>query len=295
MLISELIDKTFMEWLYPAGDDQPAYDFLLAEINATVLALTLEGRTNRVARSSILEIDSEVILTKDVSGPAVTIADRGFLNTTPGSHNIGALVKIDPTFTRKACLDAARAIIANLYPWGVYQRAIDTAQTYQTTGVFALPTGGREVLSILVRRSTDGEQWDRLKHPGEDWVMYTEFDPGKYQMRARGITGAQMLVVYMKDWAIPSVETDELNTLGLPTALQEGLSMGVAGWVLRGREIPRVLADRIRELLSTQGVQVGASLNIGNALLDLFKREFVTTERRRLSELDPPGFEYVGR
>jgi hypothetical protein len=295
MLVSDVIDSTYAEWLYPAGIEQPLFDVLDGAIDDSTLTLVLEGRAESVPRTAVLEIGSELVLNKSTAGSSCTLQERGYLNTTAAAHADGTKVLISPKFTRQSVFNALKSVIGLLFPYGLYVRATDDAQTFTSREFLALPTGGLDVLSILVRVNSEDELWRRLSQARGDWVMYPEFTPPKYHLRAGGSQGNTVKVVYKKDFDLASLdsEADDLDTIGVSSTLQPYLPMAAAGHLLRGKDVPRAVAQEIRNLLATQGVQVGAALNIGEALLSAFKREYVLAERRRLSELDEPTFRWV--
>lgn len=299
MLVSELIDRTLAEWLYPGGDENPLFDILLSGIDNSPSTLTvpLEGRAENVPRDSVLQIDSELILTKETSGSTVTAAKRAYNGSTIASHSTGAIVQVDPTFTRIEILHALRAIVGKLYAWGLYQRAVDTAMTFTVRNVIEAPAGTKEIHSILVRRSTSDELYVPLKQRGTDWIEHKEFDPIKFWIRRSvAAEGQPMRVVCIKDFTLPATETDNLTSAcGLSEQIQEDLPMAVAGQVLKGREIPRVTLDRIREALSAAGLNPGVTMNIGDAMIRSFQKDAVMAERQRLNETDEPSFEWQRR
>lgn len=297
MLVSDLIDQTLAEWLHPAGDEQAQFDNLDGGIDNAVLQLTLEGRAEFVPRDTQIQIDSELILAKSSNGAVVTLAERGFGSSTPATHLDGALVWLDPLFTRVEILHALRAIVGKLYPWGLYRRVVDSTLNNTIREVMTAPAGTKKIHSILVRRSTAEERYVPLGMRGVDWVEYRQFDPPKFEIR-RGVAaeGQDLHLVLIKDFTLPVLETDNLTTTcGLPESLQEDLPMAVAGQVLKGREIPRATMDRIREALAAAGLNPGVTLNIGQSMIREFKQEAVLAERARLNDIDEPGFEWQGR
>lgn len=298
MLVSELIDRTLAEWLLAGGDERPSYDFLSEDIDASTLEIQLEGRVEHTPRDSFLEIGSELILTKSVSGSVVTGALRGASNSTATTHSAGDLVTIDPTFTRVEILNALRAIIGKLYPWGVYHRIVEE-QTLTRQEIMVAPDGAKKIHSITVTRPTSVEDYEVLRQRGTDWVEFTAFDPVKFRMGRRGSEGSSIYVVAHGDWELPTTEDVDLTAEGsleLPETLAEDLPMAVAGQVLKGREVPQATIDRIRELIAKDTAQrPGNILNVGETLIGTFRRDAVAAERRRLSALDPPAFEWQAR
>lgn len=293
MLVSEVVDRTYSEWLEPAGIDRPALDFLTSTFTTTTPAIdgtfTVEGAVQNIPPSSVLEIDSELILTKTFVSTTGTVAERGFRDSAPAVHAIGAQVRVDPKYPRLTLLHHLQSLIGMLRPWGLYRRGTDTTQDFTTSGVLPLPAGAQRILSILVRSSGSTEVYKRLKREGIDWELYREFDPPKYRMLRGGGVGNDMVVTYMADFIPPSTESDDLTTLGVSITLQPYLPLAVAGMALQSREIPRVQVEEIRRMLATNGIQVGTALNVGQSMLRAFHMDYVFAERRRQTEQDPPS------
>jgi hypothetical protein len=293
MLVSEVIDRTFANWLFPSGINRPSFDILNEDLDTSETDITLEGRIT-VPNDSILEIGSELVLTKSVvvATHVVTANERGYLDTAAATHTTGDKVYLDPMFSRKLVFDAIVTLMGDLYPSGLYQRVLDsTTLDFSTVAALALPTGTLSVLKASVAVvSGSGTKYRRLRpERGEYEVMY-EFSPPKIQFLRGGTTDADVTLVLAKDFVLPTVETNDMTTFcGVSSSLVPHLPMGVAGTILQSRELPRVMIDEIRRLLASQGIQVGAAMNVGQFLLNLFK-EKVANERVRLDQLDPSTF-----
>lgn len=292
MLVSEVLDRAYSEWLWPAGVDRPAFDILASAMTASSpgagQAFTVEGRLNRIPPDTVLEIGTELVLTKTVSDTQITVAERGWLNSSAAAHSIGDQVRVDVKYPRITLLNHLASVIGMLMPWGLYQRKVDSTQTFSTRAVKTLPAGGKRILSVLVRSTGSNEVYRTLRMEGRDWILHREFNPPKYHLRRGGGEGAEMHVVYTSDFGRPTAESDDLDTLGVPDTLQPYLPLAVAGMALQGREIPRVQVEEIRRMLVTEGIQVGTALNVGQAMLNAFRLNYVLGERRRQVEADPP-------
>lgn len=299
MLVSEVIDRTFNEWLYPSGINRPTYDKLNGSVDASTLTIPLRGRVNNVPRDSVLEIENEQILVDSVSGSVVTAAagGRGWLETGPASHADNSLVWVDPTFTRKSVFNALLTTLGALYPAGVYARLVDTATPFSHTNPTKdLPAGGKRLISISVRSTGSVIRWNTLRK-GIDYKEHREFTPPKYELFRGGSEGAVMQVVYAADFTLPTAESDDLSSLAapVPDTLQPYLGMGIAGYLLQSREVPRVQIEEIRRRLALEGVQVGSALNVGQSLLNGYRSLYVAAERERLKELDQSELEFTRR
>lgn len=291
MLVSEAIDRTYLEWLGPAGIDRPAVDRLASTMTNTTPAagasFTTAGLLERIPPHSVVEIGTEIISLEGATPTTCIVHERGYYNTIAAAHAIGDEIRVDPKYPRLTLFNHLKSVIGMLVPWGIYRRQSQST-FYDSTEVMTLPTGADRILSILIRQSGSDEVYTRLTRPGFDWILYREFEPPKYHMRRGGPQGADMVVNYTQDFTLPTAETDDLDTLGIPTRLQPYLPLGVAGFALQGREIPRVQIEEIRRALAVQGVQVGTALNVGQAMLRAFRYEYVMAERRRQVEEDPP-------
>ncbi len=300
MLVSEVLERTYNEWLFPSGINRPTYDKLSAGIDAVTLTIPLTGRVSNIPRDTVLEIGSEQILVDSVAGTVVTAKERGWLETGAATHSLGDIVFVDPKFTRKSLFNALVALIGELYPSGVYARKVDSTVTFSTSEPTKdLPAGGKKVLAISTRTSLNATQvrWNPLR-PGIDYREMMEFDPPKYELRGGGVMGGAMQVVYKADFTLPTIETDDLSSLTNPVmaSLQPHLPLGIAGYRLQGMEVPRVVIEEIRRRLAVEGSpQVSTAISIGQALLNTFFIRYVSAERERLKETDPAGIEFSRR
>jgi hypothetical protein len=294
VLVSEVIDRVFSDIFWPSGIDRPTFDVLSGDISSATLTVTLEGRISNVPRDTMLEIGDELILSKSVTGTVVTANERGWLNTAPVSHASGTKAYIDPAYTRLSVFNSLKACIGLLYPWGLYWRKVETGPVWNTTEPLALNAGVKDVFRVLCSTSSTHNTWATLRQENDHWQFYNEFDPPLIHFMRGGYTGRATKIVTAHDFTIPTTTSEDLDTLGIPSTLQAFLPLAVAGYILQNREVPRVQIDDVRRLLASQGVQIGASMNVGQAMVNAFRSIYIPAERRRLAELDPPTFTFVG-
>lgn len=299
MLVSEIIERTYNEFLYPGGASRPSYDKLTGAIDASTLTIPFSGRVQQVPDDTVYEIDAELILgeTFNTSTNVGTARERGWLESGAATHALGATIWIDPTFPRKALFNSLVSIMGLLYPAGVYARKIDAASTFSySQPTKDLPTGGKKLISIDVKSSGTVIRWNPLR-PGIDYREMTQFSPPKYELFRGGAEGAVMQVVYKADFTPPTAESDNLSSLlnPVPDTLQPYLPMAVAGHLLQSRDIPRVQIEDIRRALASAGLQPGVAMNLGQGLMNTFMGRYVAAERDRLKETDAMGLEFVRR
>lgn len=296
MLVSDVITRTYSEWLNPSGINRPSWDTvktLGVLFGTTEGTFETDGRVANIPSDSIIEIDSELILTSAVSGaaPTVTVStgERGHGGSTAVAHSGTPRVIVDPKFPRINLLNHLAATIGSLYPAGLYQRIIDSSLTWDTAAVASLPSGTLDVLSLIVRKPGSSEQYTDPLMEGRDYRVLWEFVPAKLRMIRGGSAGGAITLVVKKDFVLPTAEDDDLTVNGIPTTLQSHLPLAVAGYSLQGREVPRVMIEDIRRQLASTGITIGSSLNVGQSLLRLFEK-FVGDERKRMFEKDPTRF-----
>lgn len=301
MLVSDVIDQVYSEYLYPGGVNRPAFDTVKAG-GAGVLAgtgegtFTTDGRVANIPSDSIIEIDDELIQTSLVTGTAptvtVTTSGRGYLDSVATSHAVGTRVYIDPDFPRINVFTQIKRLIGELYPAGLYRRVAAPASfTWDTSQWADLPAGTQDVLSVLVRNPGTLVKYTPSLMEGRDYTVQYEFSPPKFNMIRGGFKGAAIQMVTKQDFVVPTTTAEDLTATDfIPTTLQPAMAMCVAGYLLSGREVPRAQIEDIRRQLASQGVQVGVALNIGEHLQQIFWDRYVSNERRRMFEMDPTRF-----
>lgn len=291
MLASEVIERTYSV-LYPGGVDRPGFDVLAANIaSTTATTFTATGRAGFIPPDTMVEIGSELMLLSayDTATNVATIQDRGYLESAPSTHTAGTKIWLDPDFPRIEVFNAIKGIIGMLYGWGLYRRLVDITSTISSNAPITLTATAKEVLSA---RYKSGTRWYPLQS-GEHYEVFEDTGGAIEVQFFGGQPGASLRLVYAADFTQPTSEADDLDTLGVPATLQPFLPIAVAGHLLVGRESSRVQLDEVRRQLEAQNVQVGASMSVGQNLLDFFIRNYVSAEKRRLAKLDPPRISYA--
>ena len=287
MLKSELIERVWNEFLYPAGANRPTFDILDGNITAAAVTLRLEGIQEFVPQG-IIEIDSELILTKDEEASVdVDVAQRGYGATTAATHDDGARVYFNPEFPRQTISDAIDNCILQLPGMGLYARDTVAATFPTNTGaLYALPAGAMEVLAIV-----DDDTGHQL-NSGREFSEIRAFTPPKIRFIG-GASGA-ITIVYTKDFVAPASETTDLTTTSLvPTSLVPFIPLWVAGYLLQGRELTMLQVESVRQRLAVEGINPGSITSIARALMDLFEQKYVGREAVKQTKKDPPRWRFV--
>lgn len=300
---SDVVDLVYNMWLTPAGIYQPSYDILDVQLNAASLSMVTKQRINTVPTSSILEVEYELMFTEAVQKDTpsagkttITLNERGVYETDDVVHTAGKKVILNPDYPKQTVLNAVKWISMMLLGWGLYKRNVDTTYEWDPSNFQALPADCLDVVALLVKNDVNNDMWSR-REKGRHYVVYPEFVPPKVWTRAGGAAGQQVQLVYYSDFDLSTFSKDtELDTVGIPKELQPHLAMAAAGYVLQGKELPRVVVEEVRRLLSAAGAQVpvGSVLNVGQALMQSFRVDFLEAAKRKQRQLDNPRFEYVG-
>lgn len=286
MLVSEAINRTRAEYLF-SGGNTPDFDTLNTTINSSVTQLVTNGLQTYLSAGTVIEIDSEAMLTKETeTSTTIDIAERGHRGTTAASHTAGAIIWIDPPFFRDTIFDAIVSVVSSLYGMGLYKVTRTEALTPNVTSPIALPTGAREVLGV--RGRTGSLQWSRPLQRYQDYDVISETSPAELQLYTYYPTIA---VSYKSDFTLPDTEARDLNTYcGVPASLEPFIPMAVAAQLLTGTEVPEVVANDIRSKLANEGIPIGSRLTVGQQLQQGWERA-VARERVRLREMHPMRIE----
>jgi hypothetical protein len=294
MLAREIIERTQSTYLWAGNNHPPAWDVQDGSLTNNALTMTVEGRLDRIPNEGTLEWDDdsmELALVKSVAATTVTFQERGYLETEAATHTDGTRVLIDNPYPKAIVFDALKTLIGMLYGFGLYRRNLDASRTLNNVSPVALDALDKDVASTIWWRS--GSQWLKLRK-GTHFEVIHEVSPIEIQFWGYGAQGSALRMTTKRDFTRPTALTDDLDNLGLSTSLQEGLSMGVAGLILQGRDVPLVQADHIRRSLEMQNAPVGTASNLGRMLWTTFVQQYVSAERMRLMESNPPSIVHGG-
>jgi hypothetical protein len=284
-------------------DSVESYSYLTGGIDAST---TTVGYANDMFSSeeedaldagAIIEIGQELMFSTALNTVTNEITvTRGARGTTAAEHLAGAVIKITPSFTRKAVFDAVSDQIKNLYPTLF---AVETIELTASTGYKLLGTYGTDVdtnnylIAPLkaISQYTDwqsGSDQTGLKYNGvaiemidlpnpfvwtddtqtERTKTYTSGPNVVHAVQFVGISaGHTVFVTFKKKFVAPTSEATTLSSVGLETEYEPIVMAGVAAQMLVGKDIKNVDARYITEQMATQNYPVGSSNTISSSLL----------------------------
>ena len=301
--IGNLVDRVFREYLEPM-DSVESYSYLTGDVTTTTQStinyeegLFSTEEEDALGAGAIIEVNQELMFSKSLNAVTNEITvQRGARGTTAAIHSAGDIIKIAPSFTRKAVFDAVSDQIKNLYPTLF---AVETIELTASTGYKLLGTYGTDVdtnnylIAPLkaISQYTDwqsGSDQTGLKYNGvaiemidlpnpfvwtddtqtERTKTYTSGPNVVHAVQFVGISaGHTVFVTFKKKFVAPTSEATTLSSVGLETEYEPIVMAGVAAQMLVGKDIKNVDARYITEQMAASNYPVGSSNNISSSLL----------------------------
>jgi hypothetical protein len=277
--IRGLVDRTFREYL-DTPDKVNSYSYLTGgvAIDATTVAydgdlLSVEEE-DALDAGAIIEIGQEIMFSTALNTVSNEITvKRGQRGTTAAAHSAGDIIKIAPSYTRKAVYDAVTDQIENLYPT-IY--AVEEQTLTSATGYVAL-TGGDDNLIVAPLKAVS--QFTTLASGNETSVQFrgvsvelidvpTSVTASGKVVQFFGInTGINVHVTFKKKFGQVTDEDTTLASIGLESEYEPIIMAGVAAQLIAGKDISTMDASFITEQLQTASVPIGSSNSVRNSLL----------------------------
>jgi hypothetical protein len=295
--IGDLVDRVYREYL-EAPDDLVSYSYLTGGIDSSATTLAYDDslfsseEEDALGAGTVIEIDQELMYTVDLNvvNNEITVR-RGARGTTAVAHSANALIKVAPSFTRKAVYDAVVDQIENLYPTLF---AVETKTITAKTGINVLNGATDNYLvtpikaisqytSFDVGQDETGSQFRGvtvelvdLPNPftytndagSSVTVTYTNGPSVVHAIQNFGISaGKPMYVTFKKKFVEPTDETSTLASVGLENEYEAIVMAGVAAQMVAGKDIGTLDAKYLTDQIAVQNAPIGSSNQIRNSLL----------------------------
>ena len=326
--IRDLVDRTFREYLEPS-DELNSYTAVASTMTSSATTLSFDAdlltqeEEDVMDAGTILEIDQELMYCTglDTVNNFVTVV-RGVRGTTADSHDIGAIVKIAPTFTRLAVFNAIKDQINNLFPtlFAVETKELSASTGYSLIGTHDAPGDANYLVSILsaISQYTDFASGSdstgvsflpvtcslvELPNPftftdadGVSRTMtYTTGPNVVHAIQFSGIAqGQTAFVTFKKKFIEPTAEANSLSSIGLEQEYEPIIMAGVAAQMMSGRDIPSATTQYITEQMAISGYPVGSSNSIRNSLLQ-YQQLLLNQARKYLRAKYPEAVSVDGK
>jgi len=295
--IGNLVDRVFREYLEPA-DSLESYSYLTGGISDSSTTIGYANdmfsveEEDALDAGTIIEIGQELMFSTALNTVTneITVV-RGARGTTAAAHSAGDLIKVSPTFSRKAVFDAVSDQIENLYPTLF---AVETKSITAKTGINVLDGATDNYLIAPVKAISQYTDFDAgqdstisqfrgvsvelvdLPNPftytdsegAEQTVTYSSGPNKVNAMQSYGITaGKTIYVSFKKKFVSVTSESDTLSSIGLENEYEPIVMAGVAAQLIAGKDVPSLTANYITEQIRVQNVPIGSSNSIRNSLL----------------------------
>ena len=295
--IGNLVDRVFREYLEPA-DSLESYSYLTSNISDSVTTINYAGNMFSVEEEdaldagALVEIGQELMFSTGLNTVTNEITvQRSARGTTASAHSTNDIIKIAPTFSRKAVFDAVSDQIENLYPTLF---AVETKSISAKTGINVLDGATDNYLIAPVKAISQYTDFDAgqdstisqfrgvsvelvdLPNPftytdengASQTVTYTSGPNKVNAMQSYGITaGKTIYVSFKKKFVSVTSESDTLASIGLENEYEPIIMAGVAAQLVAGKDIPTITANYITEQMQVQNTPIGSSNSIRNSLL----------------------------
>jgi len=325
--IKNLVDRTFREYLEPA-DELTSYTSVASTLSSSATTLSFDAdlltqeEEDVMDAGTILEIDQELLYCTglDTVNNIVTVV-RGVRGTTADSHDVGAIVKISPSFTRLAVFEAVKDQINNLFPtlFAVETKELSSSTGYTLIGSHDAPGDGNYLVSILsaISQYTDFASGSdstgvsflpvtcslvELPNPFtftdadgvSRTITYTTGPNVVHAVQFSGIAqGQTAFVTFKKKFIEPTAESNTLSSIGLEPEYEPIIMAGVAAQLMAGKDIPAATTQYITEQMAISGYPVGSSNSIRNSLLQ-YQQLLINQARKYLRAKYPESVSVDG-
>jgi hypothetical protein len=288
MTIGAVVNRLFREYLEPI-DEVISQAPLTATITDSDNTMTHDDvlapeEQSRLSVGVVVEIGLEQIMVLGYTPSTRTMSPlaRGYGGTIPAAHTLGDPVRISPTYTRQAALDAISDTVDGLWPdlWTVSQ---DEA-IYFGSNIWILPDAN--AVEILSAWTTGSSGWQSVTAQIQPAMpIYSDGVP----IYAEAQQGQRLMVTYRKRLTRPTAEDDALATLGIDTGWTQILLLGAAASLLAGRELERETTEYLTQILeaSEPGAELGKRSSVATNLLRV-QAVHLDRAKRQLRTQYPP-------
>jgi len=325
--VRNLVDRTFREYLEPA-DELTSYTSVASTLSSSATTLSFDAdlltqeEEDVMDAGTILEIDQELLYCTglDTVNNFVTVV-RGVRGTTADSHDVGAIVKIAPSFTRLAVFEAVKDQINNLFPtlFAVETKQLSASTGYSLIGTHDAPGDSNYLVSILsaISQYTDFASGSdstgvsflpvtcslvELPNPFtftdadgvSRTITYTTGPNVVHAIQFSNIAqGQTAFVTFKKKFVEPTAESDSLSSIGLEPEYEPIIMAGVAAQLMAGKDIPSATTQYITEQMAVSGYPIGSSNSIRNSLLQ-YQQLLINQARKYLRAKYPESVSVDG-
>lgn len=296
--VADLISETEDHLL---GGDRDAINVLTNSLDTSATTLTLDMPLDAIATGSYLTVDLEVMYVKSVDATSTTpTVIRGFLGSTAASHSAGAIVYVNPLFSKWQIWKALNVEIASLSGAdnGLFAETAFTVTTQSVERTYDIPVLNSDLRQILeIRYDAPGAEnyWPVVPKRHFQVIRDVTTDAANtsgmsIRIDDSFVPGRSLVVRYQGDFtALSSTLSTNVTTTKLATTMYDLPPLGAAARLMGVREAKRTFIERSVDTRRAAEVPVGSSARAASVLLSLLNGR-VKSEAARLRQKWPDSY-----
>lgn len=246
---------------------------------------------NGLRAGTVFEIDSELCYIWSVTAGSKTMTvERGYGGTTAASHSAGAIITLNPKFTKAQMLESLNQDIDDLSsPVNGLFRVVATSLTYNGSDRQINLAGATNVIDLIdvrVRYLSDDYPVIRGVRLQRD-LPTTDFASGFAIVFDDECVAGTIRVRYKAPFVrASSLSTDLQTTCFVPQSMEDILEMGVMVRMLQSREVKRNFIESQGDTRRSDEVPPGAMRDSFSNILRL-RRDRIIAEKAKLARQIP--------
>lgn len=264
---------------------------LATSVDSDDTSFVMSYELGALRTGAVFEIDSELCYVwESTIGNKTLVVERGYAGTTAASHSAGAIVTINPRFTKAQMLDALNQDIDDLSsPANGLFRVITTDISYNGSDRQINLTGATSVIDLIdvrLRYLSDDHPTIHNVRLSRD-LPTTDFASGFALTFDEGTMAGSLRVRYKAPFVRVSALTDNIQTVSyVPVNMEDILEMGVMYRILSTREVKRNFIESQGDTRRADEVPPGAIRDSFSNILRL-RRDRIVAEAARLKRQYP--------
>ncbi len=284
------------------GGDRDALNGLLTGITSSDTTVTFEMPLETISTGAYLGIDLEVLYVKSVdSTSSVATVRRGMLGSTAATHATGALVYVNPLFSKWQIFKALNIEIASLSGAdnGLFAETAFTLTTQSVQRTYNIPDANVDLRQILeIRYDSPGAEnyWPVV--PKRHFMVIRDLEADATNTSGMSIRiddsfvpGRDLVVRYAGDFTALSstLSSDAQTTTKLGATMLDIPAIGAAARLMAGRVAKRTFIERSVDTRRASEVPASASGQAYFVLKDVMAGR-IKSEAARLRQKWPDAF-----
>lgn len=267
-----LIDRT-IDLLQ--GSRREALNTLNTTMNSSVTSVVLDLDPTAVQIGTVLSIDLELMYVTGISSQTATVI-RGYRGSTAAAHTAGAVITVNPRYSRFSVFNALNDDLNDLSAEGLGKFAAveltynPAVEGYNLTGVTSID----EIVQVSYQDVGPEKDWPPI--PMGLWSLRRNAETDDFSTGFALITkgysepGMQLRVVYRAPFSLFTAESSDAQTVaGLPATANDLPPLGAAMRLVYPREGQRNQIEAQPDTRRADEVPAGALLNAARGWQEL--------------------------